>query len=298
MALWRCRADRPLCDEEATFHGGRGRECSARSYARWARRGALAHRSNHLEHLAPPIPEGKGCRNGGWAYVVDLPNCAFLSPHTSRYMLELLHSATSLPCSCARASMFAARPTTSPDLLTRLEEPRCRTTLSRTDFPAPVCVARAVVLHRTPHWCPTPSADRIASHPFSRSLAPRVRCKTLLLPDVLRRWSSDHFLTLCDGSPELMGASGGGPDPPMAPGCSPASEMSPSPSPSPPLPPQPSLPSRTPPLPRAPPCLSLPSSSLHPPGQPLRRIRILPHAKARAATASLKPIREAVEGRR
>ena len=194
--------------------------------------------------------------------------------------------------------MFAARPTTSPYSPTRLEEPRCRATLSRTDFPAPVCVARAVVLHRTPHWCPTPSADRIASHPFSRSLAPRVRCKTLLLPDVLRRWSSDHFLTLCDGSPELMGASGGGPDPPMAPGCSPASEMSPSPSPSPPLPPQPSLPSRTPPLPRAPPCLSLPSSSLHPPGQPLRRIRILPHAKARAATASLKPIREAVEGRR
>ena len=114
--------------------------------------------------------------------------------------------------------MFAARPTTSPDSPTRLEEPRCRATLSRTDFPAPVCVARAVVLHRTPHWCPTPSADRIASHPFSRSLAPRVRCKTLLLPDVLRRWSSDHFLTLCDGSPELMGASGGGPDPPMAPG--------------------------------------------------------------------------------
>ena len=188
--------------------------------------------------------------------------------------------------------MFAARPTTSPDSPTRLEEPRCRATLSRTDFPAPVCVARAVVLHRTPHWCPTPSADRIASHPFSRSLAPRVRCKTLLLPDVLRRWSSDHFLTLCDGSPELMGASGGGPDPPMAPGCSPASEMSPSPSPSPPLPPQPSLPSRTPPLPRAPPCLSLPSSSLHPPGQPLRKIRILPHAKARAAIASPKPMPE------
>ena len=152
-------------------------------------------------------------------------------------MLEPLHSATDLPCSCARASIFAARPTTSPyspTVATRLEEPRCRATLSRTDIPAPVCIARAVVLHRTPHWCPTPSADRIASHPFSRSLAPRVRCKTLLLPDVLRRWSSDHFLTLCDGSPELMGASGGGPDPPMAPGCSPASEMSPSPSPSPP----------------------------------------------------------------
>ena len=98
LALWRCRADRPLCDEEATFHGGRGRECSARSYARWARRGALAHRSNHLEHLSPPIPEGKGCRNGGWAYVVDLPICAFILPHTSRHMLELLHSATSLPC--------------------------------------------------------------------------------------------------------------------------------------------------------------------------------------------------------
>ena len=213
-------------------------------------------------------------------------------------MLEPLHSATDLPCSCARASIFAARPTTSPYSPTRLEEPRCRATLSRTDIPAPVCIARAVVLHQTPHWCSTPSADRIASHPFSRSLAPRVRCKTLLLPDVLRRWSSDHFLTLCDGSPELMGASGGGPDPPMAPGCNPASEMSPSPSPSPPPPPQPSLPSPTPPLPRAPPRLSLPSSSLHPPGQPLRRIRILPHAKARAATASLKPIREAVEGRR
>ena len=130
--------------------------------------------------------------------------------------------------------MFAARPTTSPDLLTRLEEPRCRTTLSRTDFPAPVCFARAVALHRTSCGCPTPSIDRIASCPFSHSLALRMRCKTLLLPDVLRRWSSDHFLTLCDGSPELMGASGGGPDPPMAPGCSPASEMSPSPSPSPP----------------------------------------------------------------
>ena len=146
-------------------------------------------------------------------------------------------------------------------------------------FPEPTSPRRyvlpALVLHRTPHWCPTPSADRIASHPFSRSLAPRVRCKTLLLPDVLRRWSSDHFLTLCDGSPELMGASGGGPDPPMAPGYSPASEMSPSPSPSPPPPPQPSLPSPTPPLPRAPPRLSLPSSYLHPPGQPLRRIRIL-----------------------
>ena len=189
--------------------------------------------------------------------------------------------------------MFAARPTTSPYSPTRLEEPRCRATLSRTDIPAPVCVARAFVLHRTPHWCPTPSADRIASHPFSRSLAPRVRCKTLLLPDVLRRWSSDHFLTLCDGSPELMGASGGGPDPPMAPGCNPASEMSPSPSPSPPPPPQPSLPSPTPPLPRAPPRLSLPSSSLHPPGQPLQRLRILPHAKARAAIASPKPMPEA-----
>ena len=100
--------------------------------------------------------------------------------------------------------------------------------------PAPVCVARAAVLHRTSCGCPTPSIDRIASCPFSHSLALRMRCKTLLLPDVLRRWSSDHFLTLCDGSPELMGASGGGPDPPMAPGCSPASEMSPSPSPSPP----------------------------------------------------------------
>ena len=114
-----------------------------------------------------------------------------------------------------------------------------------------------------------PSASpscRIASHPFSRSLAPRVRCKTLLLPDVLRRWSSDHFLTLCDGSPELMGASGGGPDPPMAPGCSPASEMSPSPSPSPPPPPQPS---RVPPLPNTSPPQStaspFPSLLLPPP---------------------------------
>ena len=186
--------------------------------------------------------------------------------------------------------MFAARPTTSPYSPTRLEEPRCRATLSRTDFPAPVCVARAVVLHRTPHWCPTPSADRIASHPFSRSLAPRVRCKTLLLPDVLRRWSSDHFLTLCDGSPELMGASGGGPDPPMAPGCSPASEMSPSPSPSPPPPPQPSLPSPTPPLSPAPPRLSLPSSSLLPTGLPLRRTRVIPLAKSRAATANPTPV--------
>ena len=76
----------------------------------------------------------------------------------------------------------------------------------------------------------------------------------------------------------------------------PASVMSPSPSPSPPPPPQPSLPSPTPPLPRAPPRLSLPSSSLHPPGQPLRRLRILPHAKARAAIASPKPMPEARGG--
>ena len=35
---------------------------------------------------------------------------------------------------------------------------------------------------------------------------------------VARRRSKDLLLTLCDGSPELMGASGGDPDPPMAPG--------------------------------------------------------------------------------
>ena len=140
-----------------------------------------------------------------------------------------------------------------------------------------------------------PTASR-PIHPFSRSLAPRVRCKTLLLPDVLRRWSSDHFLTLCDGSPELMGASGGGPRSSDGTGVQPGiGDVS--------LtitltttPPQPSLPSPTPPLPRAPPRLSLPSSSLHPPGQPLQRLCILPHAKARAAIASPKPMPEARGG--
>ena len=80
---------------------------------------------------------------------------------------------------------------------------------------------------------------------------------------VARRRSKDLLLTLCDGSPELMGASGGDPDPPMAPGCSPASVMSPSPSPS--TTAAPALhPLHPPPLPRAPYRLSPSSSSLHP----------------------------------
>ena len=52
------------------------------------------------------------------------------------------------------------------------------------------------------------------------------------------------------------------------------------------------VPSPTPPLPRAPPRLSLPSFPLHPTGLPLRRARALPHAKARAAIASPKPMPE------
>ena len=76
----------------------------------------------------------------------------------------------------------------------------------------------------------------------------------------------------------------------MAPGCSPASELSPSPSPSPPPPPQLSLPSPTPPLSPAPPRLSLPSSSLLPTGLPLRRTRVIPLAKSRAATANPTPV--------
>ena len=94
------------------------------------------------------------------------------------------------PCTCCRPVM--------------LEEPRCRTTFSRTDSPAPVCVARAAVLHRTPRGCPAPSADRIASHPFSHSLALRMRCKTLLLQFVMRRWSEDHLLNTSGRSSVLQ----------------------------------------------------------------------------------------------
>ena len=55
LALWRCRADRRLCDEEATVEGGRGREWSARGYAGWARRGAAAPASRPVTTQAPPV---------------------------------------------------------------------------------------------------------------------------------------------------------------------------------------------------------------------------------------------------